>query len=109
KAMVAPTLGVREVERWGPPLEDGSRAGPFDIDVAGAPLKLRGAVQLLPRAGGCTLTFAGELSTSVPLFRQAIERAASTQVLDSIEIEFGLLRAELVDSPHQQVGEGVAR
>lgn len=109
KAMVEPTLGVREMERWGPLLEDGSRAGSFDIDVTGAPIKLRGSVQLEPVATGCSLTFAGELTTSVPLFRQAIERAASTQVLDTIDTEFGLLRAELVDAPTATVEKEVVR
>ncbi|MEO7269825.1 MAG: DUF2505 domain-containing protein [Knoellia sp.] len=109
KAMVEPTLGVREVECWGPLLEDGSRCGSFDIDVTGAPIKLRGSVQLLPRDGGCSLIFGGELTTSVPLFRAAIERAASTQVLDTIETEFGLIRSELVDAPGTRADEEVVR
>lgn len=108
KAMVEPTIGVTEVECWEPLKEDGTRAGSFDIDVTGAPIRLRGSVRIQPREDGCSLTFAGDLSTSVPLFCQAIERAASTQVLDTIYTEFALIRRELVDAPVSRVTEEVA-
>lgn len=97
RAMVHPTLKVQETERWFPPA-DGAHRGDFLVAVSGAPVAVRGTVSLEAVEGGCRLTFAGDLTTSVPLFRSAIERAASGQVLATIDAEFHLLH-ELLGAP----------
>ena len=102
KAMVRPTLVVHERELWREPGSDGARSGEFRVDVVGAPIEVRGQVSLVRVREGCTLTFDFELTTSVPLFKPAVERAASTQVLATITTEFDLLRRRLQESerPH---------
>lgn len=90
KAMVEPTITVTEQEVWR--ATAAGFAGSFSVRVSGAPIQVDGAVALEPgRDGGTRLTFAGELSTSVPLFKSAIERAAATQVVGTITEEFKLL------------------
>lgn len=92
RSMVEPTMVVTETERWA--LWDAPQTeheGEFTIDVKGAPVSLRGIVRLRAEGVHTDLTFEGELSTSVPLFKGAIERAASAQVIGTIHTEFRLL------------------
>lgn len=96
KAMVEPTISVTEVETWAPNTGDEPRQGGFRVDVSGAPITVVGAVSIEPTgAEGCTVTFRGELATSIPLFKSAIERAAAGQVTGTIHEEFRLLHHQL--------------
>jgi Protein of unknown function (DUF2505) len=97
RALVRPTLSVRETERWGLPASS-AHLGEFLVAVSGAPVSVAGTVALESVPSGCRLTFAGDLVTSVPLFRAAIERAAAGQVLATIDAEFALLH-ELLAAP----------
>lgn len=91
KSMVEPRIKVTETEVW--QASNGRHHGSFNVDVVGAPIQVAGEVRIdeLPGAGGCTVTFCGDLTTSVPLFRKAIEKAAASQVTDTIKAEFRLL------------------
>ncbi|GAB6899188.1 DUF2505 domain-containing protein [Kineosporia succinea] len=92
RAMVKPTLTVTETESWHAPDGGPGRQGDFSVQVSGAPIAVKGTVHLDPAGTGCRLTFEGELRTTVPLFRSAIESAASGRVIDTIEAEFALLQ-----------------
>lgn len=95
KALVRPTMRVREVETWirgG----DGDLAGDFTIDVDGAPMYLRGSVQIqaVPDTGS-RLTFAGTVTATVPLFKARVAEASAASVVETIRTEFALLAEEL--------------
>lgn len=91
KAMVDPTITVTEEEVWRP-RGDGGFEGTFTVRVSGAPIQVDGHVVLAPTSSAAsTLMFSGELRTSVPLFKSAIERAAAGQVVGTILEEFRLL------------------
>lgn len=91
KSMVKPKITVTETEVW-TLAPDAPLGGDFNLDIQGAPVKLRGTVRIDKAPQGATLTFEGELSTSVPLFKKQIEEAASEQVLHTIATEFELLQ-----------------
>lgn len=98
KPMVNPTMLVVERERWGPAEQCDSAPfhGSFDIDVAGAPVQLRGHVRLEPRpGGGCTLRFEGEWTATVPLFKEKVAEVSAGSVRSTIEAEFALLQERL--------------
>lgn len=92
KALVRPTMRVLETETWAPAEGSGARGGTFDIDVDGAPVRLRGGVSLDAEAGGVRLRFHGDLAATVPLFKAQIEQASSALVLETIEAEFELVQ-----------------
>lgn len=92
KPMLNPTMTVTETEQWQEPTTpDGHRTGLFTIDVDGAPVRLVGDVVLEPARNGSQLTFSGELTSSVPLFRNKIEESASGSVVATIKAEFALI------------------
>ena len=102
KAMVEPTITVTEEEVWRP-RRDGGFEGSFVVRVSGAPIRVDGQVLLVPSgAAGAVLSFTGELQTSVPLFKSAIERAAANQVVGTIHEEFRLLRDRLPQAAAQR-------
>lgn len=91
KPMLRPTMRVVETEHWN--LENPTApCGKFHIDVHGAPVYLRGTVRLEPLDAGCELTFAGDIISSVPLFRTRVEEASAGSILDTIRTEFDLLQ-----------------
>lgn len=93
KALAAKNLVTTETEVWGSP-RDNEHRGTFSVDVAGAPVKLRGEVVAQPSDGGnsTTLTFRGEWRSTVPMFRSQIEQFSSKTLLDTIHTEFSLLQ-----------------
>lgn len=105
KSMVSATLQVTEVEKWEARSEDNSRSGSFDIDITGAPVSLHGQVTLAPCPEGSELTFSGDLKTSIPLFKNAIEKAASFQIFSTIDSEFALLTTQLTPPTQHDFNE----
>lgn len=96
KPMVNPTIQVVETERWHTVVDGVPTEGDFEVDVSGAPIKLRGKVTLALADERSLLSFEGDLRSSVPLFRQRIEESAAGSVLETIRTEFALLHAEAV-------------
>lgn len=107
KSMVEPTITVTETEVWDAAAPEGHRVATFTVEVRGAPIRVDGHVSIEPTSLGCRLTFDGNLTTSVPLFKSAIERAAGQQVIATITQEFELLHAQL--SPHSPTGRETLR
>lgn len=88
RRFVGDTLDVTIVEAWQAPREDGRRSGTLNLDIAGAPVRVRGRMELLPVSdGSCTRTIDGEVKASVPLFSGPIERAAVGAVDEVVEAE----------------------
>jgi hypothetical protein len=81
KALVNPTMLVTERERWAAATGTESRQASFDVDVDGAPIRVRGSLVVQASDGDTTtVRFYGELQSTVPLFRKQVEVAGSAEV-----------------------------
>lgn len=96
KALVNPTMLVTERERWAAATGTESRHASFDVDVDGAPIRVRGSLVVQASDGDTTtVRFYGELQSTVPLFRKQVEVAGSAEVLRTIRTELALLETEI--------------
>lgn len=82
RKLVGDQIEINEVITWGAAGPDGSRSGEVRVDVASAPVTLRGTIQLVPDpAGGATRQILdAKLKASVPLVGKKIEEAAAPAV-----------------------------
>ena len=87
KSIVGPKLSVTETYDWGAAAADGSRSGTLTVEVAGAPVAMRGAVRLAATGSGTQITINGDLKASIPLFGGKVEKAAAPAVVDAIRSE----------------------
>lgn len=108
RSFVGSRLEVRQVEAWEPEAADGSRSGTVAVEIAGAPVRLTGTVQLAAdgAAGadgsdgvGSRITYDGDLKAHVPLFGSAVEQAAAKAVRAALEAEEGVAREWVASSP----------
>lgn len=92
RGMVGARIEVRQVEQWGPPAADGTRAGTVAIEFPGAPVRVTGTVTLTPAGPAASrLVHDGDVRASVPLFGAMVEQAASGALGRALEAQ----RAEL--------------
>lgn len=98
KSLLTPTMTVTETEAWeSVPVGHAPTTGVFTLDVDGAPVELRGRVDLTPHdSTSSTLTFSGTLSATIPLFRARIEEASSGAIYETMRTEGELLRETLL-------------
>ena len=87
KSIVGANLSVTETYDWGAAAADGSRSGSLTVEVAGAPVAMRGAVRLAAAGSGTQITIDGDLKASIPLFGGKVEKAAAPAVVDAIRSE----------------------
>jgi len=96
KSMLTPSMVVVETEVWdSPPAGNSPTGGAFTVDVDGAPVRLRGRVDLAPNGPGSRLTFTGQLTATVPLFRSRIEEASSGSIHTTMTVEAQLVTERL--------------
>lgn len=94
-SLVGDTLMVTEEQVWRPARPDGTRTADLTIDVAGAPVQMRGTVTLSPAGEGSQLVVAADLTCSVPFVGKKIEAAAKPTIEDSFDHEARLLSERL--------------
>jgi hypothetical protein len=94
RTFVGATVDVRQTDRWQAPDDDGSRAGTIDVEIVGAPLKLKGTLGLTPEADGTVETFEGDLKAGVPIIGGKLEKAAEPAIRSAIrqQIKVGSAR-----------------
>jgi len=87
RRLVGQHIELDEVIAWGPAAADGSRSGDLRVDIANAPVTLRGTIQLVPDTGGVSTRqiVDAELKASVPLIGRKIEEAAAPAVLAGLD------------------------
>lgn len=95
RSFVGAHLDVRIVEAWEAPRPTGERRGTIAIDIAGAPVTVRGQMRLVAYGEGCRHDVRGEVRASVPLFGRAIEEAAISAVNSVISGQEQVARAYL--------------
>lgn len=87
KSLVGKSVSITETYHWGAAQANGSRRGEVTVEVAGAPVALRGKVELVPTGVGSTIRINGDLKASIPLLGGRVERAAAPAVLGAIRGE----------------------
>ena len=87
RRFIGSTLQVTIVEVWQAPNAEGKRVGTLSLDIAGAPVRVRARMELLPLSDSCTKTYDGDVTASVPLFSKPIEKAAVGAVDDIVAAE----------------------
>lgn len=87
RRFVGPTIDVRQVEAWEAPDADGARAGTVVVEIAGAPVRLSGTLNLVPDGEGTVEVMTGELKASVPFIGGRLEEAAQPSFLAAIRKE----------------------
>ena len=68
----------------------------LDLTVSGAPLRLRGTIDLTPAGNGARMAVAADLTCSIPLVGKKVEQAAQPAIIDSIDAEARFLAERLV-------------
>ena len=94
-SVVGDTLTVTEDQTWRPAAADGRRTAALALDVAGAPVRMRGTISLAPDAGGSLLDVDADLTCSLPFVGRKIEAAAKPTIEESFDLEVDLLRERL--------------
>ena len=75
RRFVGDTIDLKQTDVWEPAAPDGSRTGTIAIDMAGAPVTLRGTLSLSPNATGSIVSADGKIKASVPFVGGKIEQA----------------------------------
>ncbi len=92
RALVDPSIVVKETEAWDTgSLPDDEFSGSFFLEITGAPVRMEGTVAISRHESGSRLIYEGELTATVPLFRDRIAEAAAGSVTRTISVEFELL------------------
>ena len=80
KAVVGDSLKLTETRTFGPAAADGSRTGTAEVTFDGAPVSIRGPLQLVAAASGSELALDAKVSASIPFVGGKIERFAAEQI-----------------------------
>ena len=100
RSFVGGTIDVRQVEAWEAPEADGSRIGTVVLEIVGAPVRLSGRPRLVPAGpGASTISYDGDLKSTVPLFGAAIENAAAGALRAGLEVEQDVARRWIAEHP----------
>lgn len=88
RSLVGSSLEVHEVDAWEAPSVDGGRRGTIAIEVAGAPVRVNGVLELTPTsASTSTLRTTGDIKATIPFFGKAVEQALADSVSRAVEVE----------------------
>ncbi len=87
RKFVGETVTIKQVDAWQAPEADGSREGTVDVEIMGAPLRVKGTMRLSPSGTGTLQTVDGELKASVPLIGGSLEKAAHPAIMSAIRKE----------------------
>jgi hypothetical protein len=98
KSLVGNEIRIAQTETWGPAGPDGARTGTLDLEVVGAPVRLKASLSLTATGdGGSVELVDGELKARVPLIGGRIEKAAEPAVRAAIDAEQRIGRAWLAE------------
>lgn len=87
RRFVGDTIDLHQTDVWGPAAPDGSRNGTIAIDMAGAPVTLRGTLRLEPDGRGSVTSVEGKIKASVPFVGGKIEQAVHGGLVEAAKRE----------------------
>ena len=85
RKLVGESIDLDQSIDWGPAGADGSRVGQVSIDVAKAPVAMRGTMKLVPSGGGTLQVVDVVIKASVPIVGKKIEEAAAPAVRNALD------------------------
>lgn len=92
RPFVGAQIDVRQVDAWGAPADGTDRQGTVVVEVAGAPVRMTGSMQLVGTADSSTVTYEGDLKAAIPLFGGAVEQAAAEAIRAALRSEEDVAR-----------------
>ncbi|NED97319.1 DUF2505 domain-containing protein [Phytoactinopolyspora alkaliphila] len=96
RRFVGETIDIKQTDVWGPAGPDGARTGKITLDMVGMPVTCNGTMRLEPSgSGSTTLTIAGTIKASIPLFGGKVEDAVHQGLTEAARIEERVGRAWL--------------
>lgn len=94
RRFVASGLSTTETVLWGPAAPDGSRSAALRVDIAGAPVKLRGTIRIQPDGPDAAAVLIDATFTAhVPYLGRRVEGFAAPIILRVIDAEEATSRA----------------
>lgn len=87
RRFVGETIDLHQTDVWGPAAPNGSRTGIIAIDMAGAPVTLRGTLRLEPDSRGSVTSIDGTIKASVPFVGGKIEQAVHGGLIEAARRE----------------------
>ena len=80
KAVVGDSLKLTETRTFGPAAPDGTRSGTAAVSFDGAPVSIKGPLQLVATGSGSELVLDASVSASIPFVGGKIEKVAAEQI-----------------------------
>ena len=87
RRFVGETIDLQQTDVWGPAAPDGSRTGTISLDMAGAPVTMRGTLQLEPDGIASVVSAEGKIKASVPFVGGKIEQAVHGGLVEAAKRE----------------------
>ena len=85
RKFVGEHIRLDEIIDWGPAAPDGSRTGDLKVDIANAPVSMRGKIRLVPDGSSTKQIVDADLKASVPIIGKKIEQAAAPAVMAGLD------------------------
>lgn len=91
RRLVPATNEVAHTESWA---TDGAGfTADIIVDIKGVPVRIDGTKTLQPERGGCTVAWAFEITSAIPLLGGVIANFAGEELKQNLEDEFKVLKA----------------
>jgi hypothetical protein len=93
KRLVPATNEVAHVENWSADAD--GYAADIVVEIKGVPVKISGTKKLQPEKGGCSVAWAFDVTSGIPLLGSVIASFAGSEIEKSLQDEFKVLKASL--------------
>jgi hypothetical protein len=93
RRLVPATNDVSHVEDWA--ADGDGYAADIVVDIKGVPVKIVGTKVLKPEKGGCSVAWAFDISSSIPLLGGLIASFAGDELRKNLEDEYEVLKSSV--------------
>lgn len=93
RRLVPATNEVSHTETWG--AEGEGYAADIVVDIKGVPVKIVGTKTLQPDKAGCSVAWAFDITSGIPLLGGIIANFAGEEIRNNLEDEFAVLKASI--------------
>ena len=93
KRLVPPTNEVAHTESWA--ADGDGYAAAIVVEIKGVPVKIVGTKKLHPEKSGCSVAWAFDITSGIPLLGSVIASFAGTEIEKNLQDEFKVLKASV--------------
>jgi hypothetical protein len=93
RKLVPTTNDVSHSEDWG--IDGNGYAADIVVDIKGVPVKIVGTKVLQPEKGGCSVAWAFDVTSGIPLLGGIIASFAGEELKKNLEDEFKVLKSSI--------------